>query len=134
LTDRSFRPTALAAREPGAAAVDLASYDACFALRGPVTLANLKDIRRQGEAALTTAGPRAVMDIAGLTSANSAALAVLMAWFRQAQTLGKTVVFTGVPTDLRKIIELSGMAEILPLADAEAPALTSQSADQEVWK
>jgi phospholipid transport system transporter-binding protein len=133
LTDRSFRGVARAQAASGAA-VDLGSYEPSFALRGPVTLANLKDIRRRGEDALTAAGPRAAMDISGLTGANSAALAVLMAWFRQAQALGKSVVFTGVPTELLKIIELSGMAEILPLADGPAPGAASQPADQEVRK
>jgi phospholipid transport system transporter-binding protein len=100
----------------GAALVDdPSSYDECFALRGPVTLANLQDVRRQGEAALAAAGTRASIDLSGLTQGNSAALAVLMAWFRRAQSLGKSVIFTGAPVELQKIMELSGMSRVLPV-------------------
>jgi phospholipid transport system transporter-binding protein len=95
----------------------------CYRLRGPVTLANLVAIRREGEAALAAADTPASMDISGLENGNSAALAVLMAWFREAQALGKEVVFTAIPSELVKIIELSGMAEVLPIAERSATSV-----------
>jgi len=89
-------------------------------LRGAVTLDNLVAIRREGEAALAAADTPTSMDISGLENGNSAALALLMAWFREAQAQGKEVVFTDIPSELVKIIELSGMAEVLPLAERSA--------------
>jgi phospholipid transport system transporter-binding protein len=89
--------------------------DPCFRLTGAVSLANLMDIRRQGEAALAAAAPPVRMDISGLENGNSAALALLMAWFRAARAQDKAVTFTGVPAELQKIIELSGMTSVLPL-------------------
>lgn len=91
--------------------------EVCFRLEGPVSLDNLIEVRRAGEAALAAAGPRTAIDLAGLSNGNSAALAVLMAWFRAARTRRQGLVFTNTPERLRKIIQLSGMAAVLPVAE-----------------
>jgi ABC-type transporter Mla MlaB component len=85
-----------------------------------VSLDNLMDVRRAGEAALAAAGASPTIDLAGLAGGNSAAVAVLMAWFRAARAQNKNLVFTGPPERLWKIIQLSGMATVLPLAEPPA--------------
>lgn len=82
-----------------------------------MTLDNLVAIRSEGEAALAAAGSATSIDVSGLVGGNSAALALLMAWFREANAQGKELVFTAIPAELEKIIELSGMSAVLPIAE-----------------
>ena len=95
--------------------------EVCYRMQGHVTFDNLMAVRRAGEEALQGAGDRAAVDVSGLENGNSAAVAVLMAWLRCAESLGKSVVFVGMPARLAKIIELSGMTEVLPLTAGAAP-------------
>lgn len=88
-------------------------------LEGPVTVANLVDLRGAGEAAIEASEGRAVVDLSGLEASNSLSVALLMAWFRAAERSGKELEFIGAPDELSSIIELSGMNEVLPMvADA----------------
>ena len=54
-------------------------------------------------------------DLSGLREARSAAVAVLIAWFRYAHARGKVVRFLSVPPALMNIIEVSGLREVLPI-------------------
>lgn len=93
-----------------------------FPVTGTVTFDNLMDIRRAGEAAIAEAADGVTFDLSGLAQGNSAAVAVLMAWFRAADRQDKTVSFVGVPAELESIIELSGLTDVLPLERAPQPA------------
>lgn len=55
-----------------------------------------------------------VVDMAGVTDADSAALALLLEWLRR--TGSKRFVIQGVPAGLQSLIQLYGLDEILPLA------------------
>lgn len=90
-----------------------------YRLQGPVTFDNLAELRAQGEAAIAAADGRAVVDLSGLESGNSVAVALMMAWFRAAELHDKAIAFAGVPDELSRIIALSGMADVLPLATDE---------------
>lgn len=96
--------------------------DAAFRLTGRVTFDNLTEQRAAGEAALAAAGSRAVFDLSQLEGGNSAAVALLMAWFREADRLDKSIVFVGVPEELRNIIELSALTDVLPVEAGTAEA------------
>ncbi len=95
---------------------------ASYRLEGRVTFDNLIALREAGEDAIAGSGDQTVVDVSGLESANSLAVALLMAWFRAAERLGKALSFTGLPDELISIIELSGMDAVLPIENAaEAP-------------
>ncbi len=93
------------------------AVEAAFRPTGRVTFGNLLRLRQEGEAAIAAAPEKAVVDLSGLENGNSAAVALLMAWFRAARNLDKSIVFTRAPTGIRNIIELSGMHDVLPLQD-----------------
>jgi len=57
------------------------------------------------------------VDLAGVTRADSAGLALLVAWTRTSTRAGRTIRFTHVPAQLLSIARVSGLEEILPLAD-----------------
>ena len=94
-------------------------------LTGSVTFTNLAAVRAAGEAAIAAAGERAVVDLSGLTDGNSAAVAVLVSWYRHAQGLGKDIVFLDAPAEVRNIIGLSGLSRVLPLESRAPEAATA---------
>lgn len=89
---------------------------AAYRLEGRVTFDNLLTLRREGEAAIAAAGDHVVVDLGGLDNGNSAAVALLMAWYRAADERDKTIEFAAPPEELENIIELSGLDEVLPLS------------------
>ena len=57
-----------------------------------------------------------VVDLAELAGASSAVVALLIAWFRYGHAHGKVVRFLHVPTSIMNIIEVSELAEVLPIS------------------
>lgn len=95
-----------------------------YRLRGRVTFGNLVRIREEGRQAIARAGEQAVFDLSGLERGNSAAVALLMDWFRAAEHGGKSIRFVAPPVELENIVELSGLTDLLPLGAATAAAET----------
>lgn len=93
---------------------------ASYSPSGPVSFANLMEVRREGEAAIAAAEGPAVFDLSGLANGSSAAVAVLMAWVRAAALQSKSVEFVAAPRGLMDIIELSGLNEVLPVTPDDA--------------
>lgn len=56
-----------------------------------------------------------VFDLSGLANSSSAAVALLVAWFRYAHVRGKVVTFEQVPMELMNIIEVTELSEVLPV-------------------
>lgn len=96
-----------------------------YRLSGRVTFGNLVRIREEGEEAIARAGDRVVIDLSGLESGNSAAVALLMAWFRAAEHGGKSIRFLAPPEELENIVDLSGLIDVLPLGETGREAGTT---------
>jgi phospholipid transport system transporter-binding protein len=56
------------------------------------------------------------VDLAGVTRADSAGLALLVEWTRTSVQAGREIRFTHVPAQLQSIAEVCGLEGILPLA------------------
>lgn len=54
-----------------------------------------------------------VFDLSGLAELDSAAVATLLSWQRAALARGKGLTFTGLPANLRSLMRLYGVAELL---------------------
>lgn len=91
-----------------------------YRIDGRVRFANLMEIREAGEAAIDAGGERVVIDLSGLENGNSAAVALLMAWYRAADAQDKSIRFVRAPVELENIIELSGLRDVLPIEAAGA--------------
>ncbi len=91
-----------------------------FYLPDEITLDNIAEVRGAGERHITAGGNECTFHLAGLEHNNSLAVALLMAWFRHAHVHGKTIVYVGVPEQLRNIIDVYGLSEVLPI-DQEVP-------------
>ena len=83
-------------------------------LSGAISFDNANALHAQGVAAIegATAEP-VVFDLSGVDATNSVTVALMMAWFRAADQAGKRVAFEGISSDLHKIIEFSGLSELL---------------------
>jgi phospholipid transport system transporter-binding protein len=91
-----------------------------YRVQGHVSYDNLVRIRDEGASAMADTDGRVIMDLSALENGNSAAVALLMAWFRAAQNQDRSILFVAAPTDLVNFVELSGLTDVLPLVDADA--------------
>ena len=64
---------------------------------------------------LFTADPPARIDLHGVRRANSAGVALLVAWLDRVQRKRRTVMFVNVPAQMRAIIEVADLDTVLPL-------------------
>jgi phospholipid transport system transporter-binding protein len=61
-------------------------------------------------------------DLSEALSVDSSAVAMMLEWQRQAQQLGRTLRFGVLPPNLRSLVDLYGVAELLPADPHQAPA------------
>jgi len=87
-----------------------------WALYGDLGLETAGGILSQGQAAFAGA-PRARVDLSGISDADSAGLAVLIEWVREACQSGRSITFSGLPPRLAALARLGGVADLLPLSD-----------------
>ena len=83
-------------------------------LSGAIDYGNADALCAEGIALLGQTGPQTVVDLAGLTSASSLSVAVLLRWARTAAACGHHLQLTRVPARCRAIVRISGLAEALP--------------------
>ncbi|WP_025131982.1 lipid asymmetry maintenance protein MlaB [Pseudomonas sp. PH1b] len=72
------------------------------------------DLRKQGRALIKSSqAPAVVLDCSAVEKSSSVGLALLLAFMRDAQALGKSVSVRALPEGMREIAEVSGVTEIL---------------------
>lgn len=81
---------------------------------GPMVITSVSALKGTGESAI--ANGAMVIDLAGVTDADSAAVALLLAWVRTAQAAGTGLSIVDAPDSIRSLATLYGVAELLPLA------------------
>lgn len=85
---------------------------------GALTLASVAADLAQGKAAI--AGGARSVDLGEAGELDSSALALLLAWLREARRLGGELSFNNLPQGLVTIARLYGVAELLPASSASA--------------
>jgi len=81
-------------------------------LSGPVTLSNVAALLDEGRRHLAE-GVQTI-DLGEVSEMDSALLALLLAWLRDARAHDKAVVFANLPESLRTIAKLYGVDHLLP--------------------
>jgi phospholipid transport system transporter-binding protein len=81
-------------------------------LSGAVTLGNAAALLDEGKRHLAE-GVQTV-DLGEVSEMDSALLALLLAWLREARLHERTLVFTNLPESLRTIARLYGVDRLLP--------------------
>lgn len=81
---------------------------------GPMVIDTATALKKDGDGAI--AAGAAVVDLGGVTDADSAAVAILLSWVRVAQERKQTLSIVNPPASVRSLAALYGVAELLPLA------------------
>ena len=81
--------------------------------RPPLTLtsSNAKTVLEAGLHAIRSG--QSTIDMAGVTTVDSAAVATLLAWQRAARREGRTLTFVNLPDSLRNLSQLYGVIDLL---------------------
>lgn len=83
---------------------------------GRLGFAGAADAFARGDELLAGTAKEISVDIAGLEAADSATLAVLLAWSARAQTAGLRIRYAGVPDGLRALAHLCDAEPLLGIA------------------
>jgi len=79
-----------------------------------MTTDHARALLEQGRA-LIVAGEQ-IVDLSGVSDADSSAVAVMLGWLRHAAVNGAVIRFAGVPAGVAALAELYGVSDLLPLA------------------
>lgn len=96
-----------------------AQGDGCYRLSGDLGFQAAAGILARGSAAFA-GRPSVHVDLSRLTDADSAGLAVLLEWVREALLDGRDIRFVRLPRRLADLARISGVAEFLPVGEEEA--------------
>lgn len=61
-------------------------------------------------------GTEIQVDLQGVSRADSAGLALLVEWMRNAKALGKSIQYLNIPQQMLDIARVSGLDQVLPLS------------------
>ena len=86
-----------------------------LALTGELSFETIPQVLEESAAyaARTDLPDRLTIDFAGITGADSSAVALLLDWRRMAVKRGKTLVFVNLPANLLSLADLYGVAELI---------------------
>lgn len=88
--------------------------DGRYRLPEALTFATTPQLYLQTGKMFNTPLPLLTFDLAGVTRVDSAGLALLLEWLREAQRRGKEIRFQNIPGQLAAIAKVSGLNDILP--------------------
>lgn len=89
-----------------------------FLLGGVLDFVSGPALREQGAKHIAAAPVDAcVIDCATVEKSSSVGLSLLLAFMRDAEHAGKSLSVRGLPDDMREIASVSGLLDILPLAN-----------------
>lgn len=86
-----------------------------YALRGRLTFQSVPQFFAHARTLLAGNGPVTV-DLAGVTLADSAGIALLIEWQQQARAAGRAFAYANIPEQVRKIIRVSGLQQAFDIA------------------
>jgi len=104
--------------EPPAGALE-SQGEGRYRLRGELSFANAAALERTGRVMFDDAAGQLVVDLAAVTRADSAGLALLIEWLREARAAGKRITFSHIPEQMLAIARVSSLEQLLPLATEE---------------
>lgn len=82
------------------------------AVTGAVTLDNVVAVLEESTRVLPAA-PHVVVDLAGVTEVDSAAVSLLLEWRRIVEADGRRIDFVNLPDNLKSLARLYGVTELL---------------------
>ncbi len=90
----------------------LERLDQRWYVRGPVTLTSVQALYEQGKRAFVESDLS--VDVSGISEADSSAVALMLAWVREARARGGIIRFENLGENLKTLISLYDVGEFLP--------------------
>lgn len=87
-----------------------------FRVEGELNFATAPDLLQSMLNQFSSADSEVQIDLDGVTRSDSAGLALLVEWLRQAQMRGIALQFHNLPSQLREIAKISDLLPLLPLS------------------
>ncbi|CAM3795038.1 STAS domain-containing protein [Parendozoicomonas haliclonae] len=88
--------------------------DARVMLEGHVNKDTVPTLVEAGWKTLSAADTAQVVDLSGVSSADSSSLALLLEWTRRAEAASKPVSFEHFPDDMAALASVCGISELFP--------------------
>jgi len=85
-----------------------------YLIEGPVTLAGVSALLAEGSRSFE--GDPVVVDLSGVTEADSSALSLILEWTRRMHGSNRQILFTNLGESLVSIANLYGVTELIPVA------------------
>lgn len=92
-----------------------ASADGRYTLRGDLSFDTVPALCEQGERLFSPGEGELTVDLGAVRRADSAGVALLVEWTRQARAAGRAIHFTHIPAQMLAIARVSSLDEVLPL-------------------
>ncbi|MBE9516327.1 MAG: STAS domain-containing protein [Proteobacteria bacterium] len=87
-------------------------HDGSFALQGELDFAAVPALVSQSEVWLASGEDSVSIDMAAVGRADSAGLALMLEWMKQAKQSGQQIRFINIPDQLNSLIRISGLSNI----------------------
>jgi phospholipid transport system transporter-binding protein len=89
--------------------------DGTYRLEGELNVDTVPELNEQVKNLTGKEGSVAV-DLNGVTHADSAGVAMLVEWYRQARQHGRELHFINLPEQMQAIIRVSSLQQVLPIS------------------
>ena len=89
--------------------------DGAYVVRGELTFTTVSPLLKHSKAMFSGDHNPIVVDLDGVTRADSAGLSLLIQWWRQARTQGQEIVYVNLPQQMLAMARLGGLDELLPV-------------------
>ncbi len=83
-----------------------------YLIDGPVTLDTVGALNAESTA---FDGDRVIVDLAGVTRADSSGLSLLLEWTRRLNGSGRQIAFANLSQSLQSLADLYGVADLIPV-------------------
>lgn len=84
-----------------------------LSVQGSITIANVVEVIEQGVHLFDQTD--LIIDLAQVTEVDSSAVSMLLEWQRKKQKNNQRLYFSNMPENLKNLIQLYGVAELVPL-------------------
>jgi phospholipid transport system transporter-binding protein len=80
-------------------------------IQGPLTMQNVTRVLQ--ESTVLFEGDDVLVDLAGVTEVDSAAVSLLLEWRRQALAANRRIEYVNLPSNLKSLADLYGVSDLL---------------------
>lgn len=94
-------------------AADIENDNGGFQVKGALTFATVPALVELINTKNTSGESAVVVDLSGVTHSDSAGLALLLQWLGNAQQTGGDLKFVNIPDQVKRFININGLADIL---------------------